>query len=474
MSICGIQTCDADPYLTLLSKANMHSYQRHRLIKAAAWIAAHCIAVCTATAQPSELTPIGAERAASTDGLVPTWLGAEAASAKSAPPGQRRFNPFAGERALFSVSASNVDQYSEKLSPGQAQLLRSLKGYRMDVYPAKRHCGYPDIVYQRTVTSNGAAKIAADGWTLLEAKALAVPFPHPKSGAETIWNHRLRYQGQGVSWSYYTVIPQKRGSIGEPMATDEKILWPLADPKTVDLKGVNGVEAYFLDVSTAPAQVAGDAVLAHTFVNKPSDIWLYFAGQRRVRRAPTYGYDAPILNFESLMTVDSFAMFNGPMDRYDFKLLGKRQMIVPYNWITLAASRTNLGEIAQPEYVNRDLMRYEHHRVWVVEATVKAGVRHVFPKRVFYVDEDTWGIVVEDLYDAQGKVQRVMESGPFVAQEINSCVQETTVSHDLVAGRYVANGLPAGSSTSDWAAVRDGRVTGTAFEPDALRRSSTR
>lgn len=433
-----------------------------------------CAALLCATASAADLTPIGAEKSASADTLIPAWNGGDTAPPKGWKPGQPRVNPWMAEAALFSINSANLTQYASRLSPGQQELVRSLKGYRMDVFPSKRSCGYPDMVYQRTTAAQGSAKLSPDGGSLLDAQAAAVPFPAPKNGAEIIWNHKLRYQGQGLSWSYATAVPPKNGGIGEPLLSDEQILWPMADPKTKDIKGANMVDTLFMTTTTAPAQVAGDAVLAYSFVDKPNDIWLYFAGQRRVRRAPTYGYDAPILNIENLMTVDSFLMYNGPMDRYDFKLAGKREMIVPYNWIALANPAEKLPDVVQPAYLNRDMTRYEHHRVWVVEATVKPGQRHVFPRRTFYVDEDTWGILVEDMYDAQGKLQRVMESGPFVAHEIGSCVWQATVSHDVVAGRYIADRLPAGKSASDWAAGRDGRVKASQFEPDALRRSSIR
>lgn len=453
----------------------MNTFLEHR-VPAWALGLAQCVALLSpsTSANAADLTPVGAERSASADTLIPVWTGGETTPPKGWKPGQPRINPWVGEAAMFSVSVANLDQYAARLSPGQQELVRSIKGYRMDVFPSKRSCGYPEEVYQRTKASEGSAKLASDGVTVLNAPAAAVPFPVPKSGAEIIWNHKLRYQGQGMSWSYATAVPPRSGGIGEPLVSDEQLLWPLADPKAKDIKGTNMVDFFVLSTTTAPAQVAGDATLGHSFVDKPNDIWLYFAGQRRVRRAPTYGYDAPILNIENLMTVDSFLMYNGPMDRYDFKLIGKREMIVPYNWIALANPAAKLSDVVHPSYLSRDLARYEHHRVWVVEATVKAGQRHVFPRRTFYVDEDTWGIVVQDLYDAQGKLQRVMESGPFVAHEVGTCVWQATVSHDLIAGRYVADRIPVGKTASDWAAGREGRVKASQFEPDALRRGSIR
>lgn len=437
-------------------------------------LAIQCAAAFCTAAVAADLTPVGAEKSASADALIPAWTGGEITAPKGWKVGQSRINPWAGEAALFSINGANLAQYATRLSPGQQELVRTLKGYRMDVFPAKRSCGYPEAYYQRTAAAAGSAKLSADGGSLMDARAAVVPFPAPKNGAEVIWNHKLRYQGQGLSWSYATAVPPKNGGIGEPLLSDELILWPMADPKSKDIKGANMIDTFLMTTTTAPAQIAGDATLAYSYVDRPNDIWLYFAGQRRVRRAPTYGYDAPILNIENLMTVDSFLMYNGPMDRYDFKLVGKQEMIVPYNWIALANPAEKLSDVVQSAYLNRDLTRYEHHRVWVVEATVKPGQRHVFPRRTFYVDEDTWGVLVEDMYDAQGKLQRVMETGPFVAHEIGSCVWQATVSHDVVAGRYIADRLPVGKTASDWAAGRDGRVKTSQFEPDAMRRSSIR
>ena len=417
-----------------------------------------------AQGMPPGLTAVGAEREGTRDGLVPAF-GTSAASGKA-------------DSLLFEIDATNVERYASLLSPGQRLLIQRVPGYTMRVYPAERSCSFPAQVLKRTEAERGRARVRAEDNAVVAVPPQAIPFPTPRNGAEVMWNHRLRYLGQGLEWTYATVVPPKSGDrMGEPMVTHEQVLWPLALPDAKRTAATQGADAYFINTTEAPAALAGDAVLAHSFIDKPADLWLYFSSQRRLRRAPTYGYDAPILNLSNLMTVDAFAMFSGPLDRYDFKLLGKAVMLVPYHWEALADPKRPLADRALPRFLNRELARYEHHRVWVVEARVKPDMRHQFPRRVFYVDEDTWGVVVQDLFDAQDQVQRVMESGPVRLPQLSEgeafCGWHTYVSHDLAAGRYVADRLPVGK-VPDWRAGREGRIAAVNFEPDALRRRADR
>lgn len=448
------------------------------LLWSAAW--ACCLLTAPLWAQQAarlgaELTPVGAEKAGNKDGTIPAWSGGDVTAPGGYKAGQPRPNPYAADKPVASISAANLDKYAAKLSPGQVQLIKSIKGYRMDVYPTHRSCGYPDVVYQRSKENVGFAKIGQNGYELVEAKTAGYPFPMPANGVEAMWNFKMRYQGEGLTWAYATAIPPKGGSgIGEPLIQEDYIMFPLSNPKNNTIAGAKGVESLYLSPYIAPAQFAGDVTLSHAYIGKTNDIWLYFASQRRVRRAPTYSYDAPILNDENLETIDQYTMYNGPLDRYDYKLVGKKEMIVPYNWNKVNAVENKIGDVVQPTFLNRDLTRYETHRVWEIEATVKQGARHTFPKRTFYLDEDSWQILVQDLYDGQGKVQRVMESGVVMATELPACVQEGYASYDLSLGRYIAERIPAGQKQSDWLAGREGRVKESMFEPDGLRRFATR
>jgi hypothetical protein len=288
-----------------------------------------------------------------------------------------------------------------------------------------------------------------------------------------VWTHKLRYMGEGRAEYYSTIFSSKSGEL-TPLVQDQWTTIPFHNPKNKGVEDVGGVEMKLLNAVVSPAARTGELILAHWFFNKPSDAWLYFPGQRRVRRAPTFAYDNPVPGYENLETVDQYPMFAGAMDRYDWKLVGKQELIIPYNsWDPIDKSR-KYQEIYGPDYVKRDLVRYELHRVWKVEATLKAGMRHIFPKRTFYLDEDSWALMVADNYDAQGKVWRVQESSLFVAPEIPACVGQEFVSYDLAVGRYVGENATQERPETDWLAAREGRVDPKRFNPDELRRVGER
>lgn len=441
---------------------------------ACAWGLASAAATDTEIARlGKDLTPVGAEKAGNKDGSVPEWSGGLTKAPAGWKPGQKRIDPFKDDKPLFSVDAANADKYRDKLSEGQIALVKNLKGYRMDVYPTRRSCGFPDFVYERTRINAREARLAGNGWGLEQAIGAAVVFPFPKNGAEAVWNHKLRYMGEGRIEHYATIFSSKSGA-ALPLVQDQWATVPFHNPKNKGTEDVDGIELKILNVVVSPAARVGEQILVHWYFNKVSDAWLYFPGQRRVRRAPTFAYDNPVPGYENLETVDQYPMFAGVMDRYDWKLIGKQEMIIPYNnWKLIDKSR-KYKEIYGPDYLNRDLVRYELHRVWKVEATLKQGMRHIFPRRMFYLDEDSWALMVADNYDAQGKIWRVQESSLFVAPEISACVGQEFVSYDLAVGRYIAENATQESPETDWLAGREGRIDPRTFNPADLRRAGER
>lgn len=416
-----------------------------------------------------DLTPVGAEKAGNKDGTIPAWSGGVLEVPAGWKPGQPRPDPYANEKPLFSIDASNADKYKDKLSEGQAALIKALKGYKMNVYPTHRSCGYPDSVYERTRTNASSAKMAANGSDIANATPAGVPFPIPKSGAEAMWNHKLHWTGEGRVERYATIFSQPHGGDIVPLVQDQWTITPFGNPKAKTIDESQGIEYKLLNEVVSPAARVGELILLHNFMNKDNDAWLYFPGQRRVRRSPTFSYDNPVPGYENLLTVDQYPMFSGPLDRYDFKLVGKQEMFVPYNTFKFNDTSRKFKDIFGPDYPNRDLIRYELHRVWKVEATVKQGKRHLFPKRTFFLDEDTWMVVAEDIYDAQNKIWRVMESYPYTAWELPACVYQGYVSFDLNVGRYMADNQPQEGKV-DWLAGREGRIDAAKFSPDELRR----
>ncbi|RIK99357.1 MAG: DUF1329 domain-containing protein [Burkholderiales bacterium] len=420
-----------------------------------------------------DLTPMGAEKAGNKDGTIPAWTG----GITKAPAGWKlsdpRVDPYKDDKVLFSIDASNVDKYKDKLSEGQQTLIRTLPGYRMDVYPTHRSCGYSDSVYQRSAENARVAKLVDGGWQLENAVGGGVLFPIPKNGAEAVWNHKLRIQSEGRIEHYSTLFSSKSGDFSQ-LAQNQWVVYPLHEQSTKSFDDVKKSEAKILNEVVSPAARAGEMILVHWFMDRGSDAWLYFPGQRRVRRAPSFAYDNPVPGYENLETVDQYPMYAGAMDRYDWKLVGKKEIYVPYNSWKLIDKSRKYKDIYLPDYVNRDLMRYELHRVWVVEATLKEGMRHIFPRRVMFIDEDSWTLLLTDLYDAQGKVWRVQEASLWVAPEIPACVSQEFVGYDLNVGRYIAETATQEHPPTDWLAGREGRINPNMFSPDELRRRGER
>jgi hypothetical protein len=420
-----------------------------------------------------ELTPIGAERAGNAEGTIPAWTG----GITEAPPGWKvgdpRVDPFADDAKRFSIDRSNVDRYADKLSPGQVALIQQLEGYRMNVYPTRRSCGYPDWIYDATRKNATSAELDADQVYLAKGWHPFL-FPVPKSGAEAIWNHQYAFLFEGKIEHYALMTPTKSGDM---TPTRMKLTYDshMFDPKSESFEQAQGRSASVLLERLAPPRLAGQVVLVHEMVNEQRRAWLYNPGQRRVIRAPTVAYDNPFDGTESLMTNDQVRLFNGIIDRFDWKLVGKQELYVPYN-----AFQINYGQgltykdMFGPSYPRRDLVRYELHRVWVVEATRKKGTRHIYSKRVLYLDEDSWTAVVEDLYDDDGKLWRVMEGLIVPIAEMPTCSTEGTFSFDLVAGRYVADRVRVEEPADDWLAGREGRIPKGVYTPGALRRKGVR
>ncbi len=418
-----------------------------------------------------DLTPVGAEKAASKDGAVPAWDGGMTKVPAGWKPG--RLDPYKDDKPLYSVDASNLDKYADKVPPGQAALIKAYKGYKLDVYPSHRSCPAPDIVAERTKKNATYARIGDDGWRLEQAYGAGVPFPIPKSGVEVLWNYKTRYTGLGRRAQIAALMPDKDGSIVETKQWFFE-MYPFNDPKTTTLKDVEGIDSKLLyDVLTPPSR-AGEGYLIHAYLDKPQDAWIYFPGQRRVRRSPTFAYDNPIAGFDNLYFVDQINMFTGAPDRYDFKLVGKKEMIVPYNSYKLIDKKNKFKDMLGPEYVKRDFMRYETHRVWVVEAAVKGDKRHSFAKRVFYIDEDSWALLHVDMYDAKGNLWRVQEGSLWAAPEVGACMSYEYQMYDLVARRYVTDNWTAEGEVLDLTAGKEGRVNAATFSQDELRRRGER
>jgi hypothetical protein len=411
-------------------------------------------AACLAQAQDAgrlgkELTPAGGEVAANKDGTIPAWAGKEdQASGWSYGKVRGEHWKHKGDKPLFSIDGANVDKYAEKLSPGQVATIKKIKGYRMDVYPTRRTCSVPDFVAENTRKNVGTAKLGADGWSLHEAVVPGFPFPMPKSGLEAMWNAKMRYHGSAVEFknAVTSLSPRKGSSDWVRAGVEYTWYYPWGAKGSRQLSTLPDVETYVYLAYNSPTALAGQSFMVTTFLDKPgSETFYYFPGQRRVRRMPSYAYDAPQIGFENEYTMDEPTVFYGTLDRFDWKLVGKKEMYIPYNAFGAYAFNAKMDDVMQTDAINPAYRRYELHRVWVVEASVKSGSRHVAPKRTFYLDEDSWNIVAADDYDAQGNIFKVREGFPIPVYETGACDSLAFVQYNLVNGRYVFDMNTAGT-----------------------------
>jgi len=357
----------------------------------------------------TSLTAVGAEMAGNADHSIPEYTG----GLNTPPAGYKkgsgvRPDPFASEKPLYSITAANMASYEGKLTAGTKELLKRFKTMRVDVYPSHRTMAYPKFVLDNTLKNATSVKTTDEGLAVTGTYA-GIPFPIPKRrGQEVMWNHILRYTGPTVETKYDSVNVDSSGRA--VLATTGEIFFetPYYDTKR---SGVSGADDIYFRVKiayTAPARRAGESLLVQDYVNPIKNgrkAWQYLPGQRRVKLAPDIAYDTPNPGAAGESTYDEAWVFNGAMDRYDWKLLGKKEMLVPYNSYKLMAAKDSFA-VTTPGHLNPDFVRWELHRVWEVEATLKAGKRHIYAKRVFYVDEDSWIAVASDQYDARGQLFR--------------------------------------------------------------------
>ncbi len=288
-----------------------------------------------------------------------------------------------------TITAANMAQYKDKLTPGQMEMLKRFPDYKMNVYPSHRTAAYPQSVYDNAKAEATKVTLAEGGNGVKGMVHSNVPFPVPKSGVEVMWNHIMRYRGASFERFSAGFPVQSNGSFTPVTATEHFLLTSSeANPEP------NRLFAFMAQL-TGPSSVAGESLLVIDPIDQVKEsrqAWAYNPGQRRVLRAPDIAYDSPGLGADGLRTTDDYDGFNGAPDRYDWKLIGKKEMIISYNNYKMNSKSIKYTDLVRPGHLNQDLVRYEPHRVWVVEATLKAGKRHVYAKRTFYVDEDSWQI----------------------------------------------------------------------------------
>ena len=422
----------------------------------------------------TSLTPMGGEKAGNAAGTIPAWTGGITSKpAGYTKPGQHHPDAFPEDKPLYTITKANLDQYKANLTPGVIALFNAYpNSFRLPVYPTRRSGSAPQWVYDNTAKNAVNAKLVEGGNGFVDAYG-GVPFPIPQNGVEALWNHVARYRGSYIVRRASEVAVQRNGDY-TPVTSQQEALFRFYNPKGSAAE-LNNTLFDYLSFTKSPARLAGGAVLVHETldqVKEPRQAWGYNAGQRRVRRAPDLAYDAPISAADGLRTADDTDMFNGAPDRYEWKLVGKKEVYIPYNNYKVTAAGVKYKDLLQVGHLNPDLTRWELHRVWVVEGKLKAGARHIYSKRVLFLDEDSWQAAEVDQYDGRGDLWRVSVAYLKNFYELPTTWSALDVFHDLQARRYHVQNLDSEESgTIDFSQPLpdDGY-----FKPAALRRRGTR
>ena len=424
----------------------------------------------------ADLTPLGGEKAGNAAGTIPSWDCGITSPAKAGfpnfKPGQFHPDPYASDKPLYTVTAANMGQYAGQLTEGHKKLLQTYRdSYKMVVYPTRRSAAVPERIYAATKRIATTAKLAPGGNGVLNAGE-GIPFAIPKEGVQVFWNHILRYRVDSAI-RIYGQAPVTAGGAYTMVRLKEDFYVPYSAPgaKTENL---NNTIVYFIQETLAPARLAGEILLVHETLDQSVEnrkAWIYNPGQRRVRRAPNVAFDNPGTNSDNLRTSDQLDIYNGSPERYDWKLVGKKEILVPYNAYKLHSDKVKYADILKKNHINQDLARYELHRVWVVESTLKQGMSHLYSRRTLYVDEDSWQILAVDCYDRRGQLYRVQEGHVINYYDLPTVWTTLETTFDLSNGRYLALGLDNEEpQTYDFSA----KFSTANFQPSALTRRGVR
>jgi hypothetical protein len=391
------------------------------------------------------LTPLGGERAGNADGSIPAWTGGLVSP--PLPPGTPVAVPlFEDEQPLYTIDASNMEQYKDLLTPATQYQIQTF-GMTVPVYPTHRTAAAPQYVYDNTVKNATNAKLDPNGGRLGFTGAYGgVPFPIIDTtdplvgGAQLIWNHLTAWYDYSDQSTFAPGCVVINGQLILVAGTVAHTIYPYYDPNG-SLETFDGYFSKGHYYYKAPAAVVGQEDLVWHSSNvtlKPDIVWTVLNGQGRVRKAPDQSYDDPNPSSNGIASLDESSCFYGNPSQYDWTVIEKREMLVPYNCNKQVLS--DMQHMCGPHFIKPEYMRWEKHRVWVFEGNLHPGIRNVNIKRRFYSDEDTGLILLGEGYDGNGFMWKGYMICNFCIPSTPGTVEGQTLIFQLQSGDWVING----------------------------------
>ena len=387
------------------------------------------------------LTPLGAEPAGNADGSIPGWDGGLTPDRVPAgfSAGNRYSDPYADEKPVLVITADNAAKQAAHLSPGQRALLAAYPAsYRLPVYPGHRSYAAPNDWYAGSFQNATQAYLDKPDGTPQHAGA-GIPFPIPQDGNEAIWNHRLSWRGPGRQRAFCT------GSVAPDGTTELVHYVELVRYQALDAepeKKYGRILGFSILAALSPDKLRGAVKLIYdTAAAMPGSAWQFSPGQSFMSHTSEAGGDTPALGMDGLMNDDQVDGYSGPSERYDWKLRGKSEIYVPYNAYRLHDSAFDYPQLLSPHHLNPDAARYELHRVWVLEGRCRRDRSCAYPRRVLYLDEDSWRVLLAELYDHVDRLAGFQEVHTFMAYDSGVLAPALETVYDLAAGRYLVTGM---------------------------------
>ena len=424
-----------------------------------------------------DLTPLGGERAGNADGSIPAWDGGLATVPAGLGDRVGHYpDPFPDDPVLFTIDKSNLATHEAALTPGQRAMIETYPAYKLNVYRSRRTCALPESVYEATRANATRGSLDGGGDSLSNVWR-GIPFAIPSNAYEIVWNHNLRYRGYKVRRTFVSAAPTRDGSFTSIKVRDE-LIFDYSAPDIASFDQLNNTSFRYLQETLAPARRAGQLLLVHEIVDPRKGerrSWQYSTGRidsiARVQRTSAIAYDTPPIYSDAMSTADSFDVFSGPLDRFDWTVSGREERYVAYNSYRLSSPSLKYEEIIKPGHIDQELVRYEKHRVWAVEAVLKPDRRHVYQRRTAYFDEDGYNMVAGELYDSRGGLWRVQEAHLIQYYDVPTCFNASDVVYDLVEGRYVVQNLKNEEDGIDFNASN---LSDGTFMPEEMRRRTVR
>jgi hypothetical protein len=413
-----------------------------------------------------DLTPLGGERAGNAAGTIPSWEGGLAQPPANYRAGMHHPDPYAQDAVLYQVNSQNLAQHQAQLPAGLKVLLEKNPDYFLRVFPTRRSAAAPQRIYDATRFNAQSAELISGG-NGVAGVAAGIPFPLPKTGQEAIWNHIMRYRGEQISFVTNQAAVLANGSYN--LLKLERDIYFLYGREGVAPQDLDNTLFYYKYKVVAPSKLSGSALVVQETLDQVLAIrkaWRFSRGERRVRRLPMLAYDTLQPDTNGLATADQVDVYNGAPDRYEWQLLGKQEMLVPYNSYAVHQQGIPYDSILQRDTVNPQLLRYELHRVWVVEADLRKGFSHPYAKRRFYIDEDSWQVLAVDLYDKAGELIGVQESHPISYYDVPMFGSTLETIYDFKSKRYFVDGLDNNEPMYNFKA----KLSPRDFTAQALRR----